>query len=235
MSANCKFEKHCGHRSQKHNLMDCLNKHLEPACANCGINHQTDSYDCQIYLNQIQKVYNSRLFLSPNLSLKLYKTTMKHKTANFVQLNICAISEHSKTALEKFLDEKRPYFVCLNETKTFLKSDFFNNFHTEASQTGKSGGVALLVNQEILYTRINDLECPDLDSVCILGSLVKLKLLIASAYIRPNSIDCLKSFLQRLEAAQQFNKCNQLDGFIFWVTLTLDMNIGVTLLTIFMS
>ena len=42
---------------------------------------------------------------------------MKHKPATFVQLNICGISDHSKTALEKFLDEKRPFFVCLNETK----------------------------------------------------------------------------------------------------------------------
>ena len=94
---------------------------------------------------------------------------MKHKTATFVQLNISGISEHSKTTLEKFRDEKRPYFVCLNETKKILSPDFFNNFHTEASQTGNSGGVALSVNQEILYTRINDLECADLDSVWILA------------------------------------------------------------------
>ena len=47
------------------------------------------------------------------------------------------------------------------------------------------------------------------------GLLGKLKLLIATAYIRPNSIDCLKSFLQQLEATQQFNKSNQLDGLIF--------------------
>ena len=140
---------------------------------------------------------------------------MKHRTSTFVQLNICSISEHSKTALEKFLDEKHPYFVCLIETKDVLSSDFFNNFHTEASQTGNSGGVALPVNQWILYTRINDLECTDLDSVWIFGLLGKLKLLIATAYIRPNSIDCLKLFLQQLEASQQFIKSNQLDGLIF--------------------
>ena len=44
---------------------------------------------------------------------------MKHKTATFVQLIICGISEHSKRGLEKILDEKRPFFVCLNETKQF--------------------------------------------------------------------------------------------------------------------
>ena len=60
VSANCKFEKHCVHCSQKHNFTDCPNKHLDPRCVNCGNNHQTDSYDCQFYLNQIRKVYNAR-------------------------------------------------------------------------------------------------------------------------------------------------------------------------------
>ena len=96
-----------------------------------------------------------------------------------------------------------------------MSSDFFNNFHTEASQTGNSDGVAFSVSQVILYTRVNEIECPDLDSIWILGLFGKLKLLIATAYIRPNSIDCLKSFFQQLEAAQQFNKSNQLDNLIF--------------------
>ena len=130
-------------------------------------------------------------------------------------MNICGISELSKTTIEKFLDGKRPFFVCLNETKKTLSSDFFKNFHTEASKTGNSGGVVLSVNQEILYTRINELDCPDLESVWILGLLGKLKLLIATACIRPKSVDCLKSFLQQLEAAQQFVETNQLDGSIF--------------------
>ena len=34
-------------------------------------------------------------------------------------MNICGISEHSKTELEKYLVEKRLFFVSLNETKTF--------------------------------------------------------------------------------------------------------------------
>ena len=58
-------------------------------------------------------------------------------------MNICGTSEHSKTAVEKFLDEKRTYFVCLNETQKKMSSDFFNNFHTEDSQSSNSGGVAL--------------------------------------------------------------------------------------------
>ena len=95
-----------------------------------------------------------------------------------------------------------------------MSSDFFNNFHTEGSQTGNFGGVALSVNQETLYTRINNLECPDLDSVWVLGLLGKLKLLIATAYIRSNSIDCLKSLLQQLKASQQLKK-KQFDGLIF--------------------
>ena len=98
--------------------------------------------------------------------------------------------------------------------KKSLSSDFFNNFHKEALQFGNSGRVALTVNEEILYTRINDQES-DLDSIWILGLLGKLKLLIAAAYIRRNSIDCLKSFLQQLEAAQHSFKSIQLDGSIF--------------------
>ena len=54
VSANCKFEKHCGRCSQKHKFTDCPNKHLDPTCANYGKNHQTDSFDCQLYLNQNQ-------------------------------------------------------------------------------------------------------------------------------------------------------------------------------------
>ena len=88
---------------------------------------------------------------------------MENKTALSVQNNICGISELG----ENFPDEKRPFFVCLNETKKFSNFDFFNNFHTEASQTGSSGGVAFSLNQEIFYTGFNHLECPDLDSVWI--------------------------------------------------------------------
>ena len=86
---------------------------------------------------------------------------------------------------------------------------------TEASQTEISGGVALSVNQEILLTRINELEGPDSFNVWIVCLIGKLKLLIAAAYIRPNSIDCFNSFFQQLEAAQLFIKTNQLDGLIF--------------------
>ena len=43
----------------------------------------------------------------------------------------------------------------------------------------------------------------------------KLKLLIATAYIKPNSMDCLKSFLQQLEAAQHSIKTNHLHGLYF--------------------
>ena len=68
VSANCNFEKQCGHCSQKHNFTDCPNKHLDPKCANCGKNHQTDSFDCQLYLNQIRKSTTQGKFLSPKLS-----------------------------------------------------------------------------------------------------------------------------------------------------------------------
>ena len=43
----------------------------------------------------------------------------------------------------------------------------------------------------------------------------KLKLLVATAYIRPKSIDWLESFLQQLEALEQFGNINQLDGLLF--------------------
>ena len=39
--------------------------------------------------------------------------------------------------------------------------------------------------------------------------------MIATAIIRPISIDCLTSFLQQLEAAQQLIEPNQLDGLVF--------------------
>ena len=39
---------------------------------------------------------------------------MKHGTATFVQLKICGISEHSKTAFENFLDEKTS-LLCLSQ------------------------------------------------------------------------------------------------------------------------
>ena len=128
---------------------------------------------------------------------------MSQKTATFVQLNICGVSEHSKTALDNFIHES-VFFSFVSMEQKNLRSDFFNNFHTEASKTGNSVGVALSVNQGLLFARINEPEY--LDSVWILCVLDKLKLLIATAYIRPNTIVCLKSFLQQLEAAQQFIK-----------------------------
>ena len=64
------LENHCGHCSQIHNFTNCTNEHLDPTCANCGNIHQTDSFDCQLYLNQIQKVYKARDIPLPKYVMK---------------------------------------------------------------------------------------------------------------------------------------------------------------------
>ena len=67
----------------------------------------------------------------------------------FLQINICGLSDHSKIAKYHYLKQTRADIVFLNETKTQISVNLFDNYTTISSMGGSSGGVAVLLKYHI--------------------------------------------------------------------------------------
>ena len=86
---------------------------------------------------------------------------MPHKNLIFIQLKIGGVVEYSKLTFNNYLETLKPTTCCLNETKR-LDKDFAANYFTESTYSGvRSDGVAITINQDLSYTRSNELELKD--------------------------------------------------------------------------
>ena len=78
---------------------------------------------------------------------------------SFLQINICGLSNHSKIAIDAYLEKHKPDVVFLNETKQQIPDNAFTNYTTLSSTPKKStGGVALLFRNDVAYAQIEELE-----------------------------------------------------------------------------
>ena len=85
----------------------------------------------------------------------------------FLQINICGLSDHSKIDLNQYLQQTKADIVFLNETKTQISANLFDNYTTISSMGGSSGGVAVLLKHHIPYSRLNQLEDTSVDNVIL--------------------------------------------------------------------
>ena len=141
---------------------------------------------------------------------------MANKILTFIQLKIGGVAEHSKLTFNNYLETHKPTICCLNETKRQLDKDFAVNYITESTCRGvRNDGVAIIISKDLSYTRLNELELKDYDSIWILTVVAGLKILIGTAYLKPNETAQMEKFIKQSEKVVNFYHQHNHDGVLF--------------------
>ena len=112
---------------------------------------------------------------------------MANKNLTFIQLNIGCVAEHSNLTFNNYLETHKQTICCLNETKRQIDKDFAANYFTESTVRGvRSDGVAIIISKDLSYTRLNEFELKEYDSIWILTVVAGLKFIIGTARFKPN-------------------------------------------------
>ena len=141
---------------------------------------------------------------------------MANKNLITIQLNIGGVAEHSKLTFNNYLETHKSTICCLNETKRQLDKDFAANYFTESTCRGvRSDDVAIIINKDLSYTRINELELKNHDSIWILTMVEGLKIIIGTAYLKRNETASMEKFIKQREKVVNFYHQHNLDGELF--------------------
>ena len=115
-----------------------------------------------------------------------------------------------------YLETHKPTICCLTETKRELDKDFAANYFTESTCRGmRSDGVAIIVSKDLSYTRLNELELKDYDSIWILTVVVGLKIKFGAAYLKPNETALMEKFVKQSEKVVNFYHQHNVDAVLF--------------------
>ena len=79
----------------------------------------------------------------------------------------------------------------------------------------RSDGVAIIKSKDLSYTRLNELELEDHDSIWILTVVAGLKIIIGTAYLKPNETASMEKFIKQREKVVNFYHQHNLDGVLF--------------------
>ena len=170
---------------------------------------------------------------------------MADKNLTFSKLSVGGVAEHSKLTFNIYLETHTLTICCLNQTKTQLDKDFAANYFTESTCRGvRSDGVAIIISKDLCYTRLNELELKDFESIWILTVVAALKITIGTAYLKPNETAVMEKFIKQREKVVNFYQQHNLDGLLllgecnarhcFWADSTCNPN-GYLLLEILSS
>ena len=141
---------------------------------------------------------------------------MANKNLTFIQLIIGGVAEHSKLTFNNYLETHEPTICCLNETERQLDKDFAANDFTESTcRWVRSDGVAIIISKDLSYTRWNELELKDHDSIWILTVAAGLKIIYGTAYLKPNETAPMEKFIKQKEKLVNFYHQHNLDGVLF--------------------
>ena len=141
---------------------------------------------------------------------------MANKNLTFIQLNIGGVAEHRKLTFNNYLETHKPTNCCLNEIKRQLDRDFAANYFTESTCRGvRSDGVAIILSEDLSYTRSNELELKDHDSIWIVTVVAGLKIIIGTASLKPNETASMEKFINQREKIVNFYHLHNLDGVLF--------------------
>ena len=122
----------------------------------------------------------------------LFQKMMANPGSTFLQINICSLSVHSKIASNQYLPQTKADIVFLNETKTQISANLFDNFTTISCMRGRSGSVAIFLKNHIPYSRLNQLEDSSVDKVALTVRLGGIKLVVSTACVRPDDFERLR-------------------------------------------
>ena len=175
-------------------------------------NHETDSLGCPNYIKQVQIFFEARGLQAP-FSRNLCQKMMANPGLTFLLTIICCLSDHCKRELNQYLQQTKADIVFLNETKTRVSENLFDNFTTISScMGGSSGGVAVSLKIHIPYSRLNHLEDTSVDNVVLTVRLGAMKLLVSTAYDRPDAFGGLRKTIKVIQSYKTYVDKHCLSG-----------------------
>jgi len=127
------------------------------------------------------------------------------------QLNICGLSAHSRTALDRYASDEQLSIIALQETKlSSAQIDVIDSKHGYCDfflpKEEETQGVGLLIMASLQPQRIPCLEESELDIIWCSVKIDKLDVLVASAYCPPRiSVDGLKRLMKNISAAHDYS------------------------------
>ena len=133
-----------------------------------------------------------------------------------LQLNPTGLSNAKQLLLNKYLEDQKPDFVALNETKKQIPENFFTNYRTFSRCIGQNQrGVSLSVPKDTSCFEIKELENKKFDSIWCAVQYHKQPILVATAYIPPGEVNIMEEFIITFESAIDFAKANNMKGVLF--------------------
>ena len=66
----------------------------------------------------------------------------------------------------------------------------------------RSDGVAIIISKDLGYTRLNELELKDFDRIWILKVVPGLKIIIGTAYLKPNETASVEKFIKQRKSGK---------------------------------
>ena len=138
------------------------------------------------------------------------------KKLSFVQLNSSGLSNAKQIALEKYVDDMKPDFITLNETKQGISHDIFKNYWTFSHhQLAHHGGVALSLPKDVNCCAIPTFREKLFGSIWCAVYLGHNSFILATPYIPPNTENFIKYFFNGLENARVYALRSNMTGDIF--------------------
>ena len=118
------------------------------------------------------------------------------KKVSFMQIISSGLPNAKRTVLEKYIDDMKPDFISLNETKQRIPHDIFKNYRTFShNQQAPHVGVACSLPKDISCSETQNFQKKTFDCIWCAVYLGHKSFILATAYIPPNAEDCLKDFL----------------------------------------
>ena len=118
--------------------------------------------------------------------------------------------------MNQYLQQTKADIVFLNETKTQISANLFDNFTIFSSMGGRSGGVAVLLKNHIPYSRLNQFEDTSVDNAVLTVRLGGIKLVVSTAYVRPDDFERLRSTIKGIQSYKTYVDKNCLKGSFFF-------------------
>ena len=79
----------------------------------------------------------------------------------------------------------------------------------------RSDGVAIIISKDLRYTRLNELELKHRDTIWNLTVVAGLKIIIGTAYLKPNETASMEKLIKQREKVLNFYHQHKLDEVLF--------------------
>ena len=117
-------------------------------------------------------------------------TIHSERRVSFSQINICALSNHCKRAIDAYLEKPILDVIFGYETKKEVTENALITYTALSSISNKvSGGVTLLFRYNVAYAQMKSLEAKDSNTVLSAANIHGRKILTTTAYTKPEEKD----------------------------------------------